>query len=146
MKLKYIIPQGSQPKQAIPLVLPSTPKPSSPCGCGCSEVRTILSENSIHYASWRCVECDRFRGWIPKPTSLTAQQTSDELIDKLLASGKLNDWELGFCQSLKSQRKYSPRQKEKLRAIANRLGQGQGQEQIAGAASAHLLQKKGGER
>jgi hypothetical protein len=121
MKEKTIIPQGLQPKQAvspIPLVLPSTPRPSKPCSCGCSEVKAVPSGNSTHYARWNCCNCARFRGWIPKPTNLTATQTSDELIDKLLASGHLNDWEIGFCQSLKSQKKRNFRQREKLCQIA----------------------------
>lgn len=130
MKLKYIIPQGSQPKQAIPLVLPSTPKPSSLCSCGCIEVKAAPSGNTKHYARWNCCNCKRFRGWIPKPSTLTAQQTSDELIDKLLASGHLNDWETKFCRRLKTQRKCSPRQKEKLQEIAKRLRLN-GHEQIA---------------
>jgi hypothetical protein len=122
MKRDFIISQASQPKQALPLVLPSTPKPSFPCDCGCVEVQAVLSDNATHYASWRCTECNRFRSWIPKPTSLTAQQSENELIDRLLASEKLNDWELGFCQSLKDQRKRSPRQKETLQKIASRKG------------------------
>lgn len=130
MHCKFIIPQGSQPKQAIPLVLPSTQKPSSPCGCGCSEVKAVPSGNSTHYARWNCCNCERFRGWVPKPTNLTATQAEDELIDRLLACGRLNDWEIGFCRSLKGQKKRSPRQKEKLQEIAKRLRLN-GQEQIA---------------
>ena len=118
-----IITQTSQLKQVTPLISPSTPKPSSPCSCGCSEVRALLSDNSTHYAAWRCTECRRFRGWIPKPTNLTAQQTENELISGLLASGKLNNWELGFCQSLKGQKKRSPKQKEKLHAIASKYAE-----------------------
>ena len=81
MQYKFIIPQGSQPKQAIPQVLPSTPKPSKPCSCGCNELQEVLSDNSTHYTSWRCTECDRFRGWIPKPTNLTVTQAENELIE-----------------------------------------------------------------
>jgi hypothetical protein len=118
MKRTFIIPQTSQPKQAIPLISPHTPKPSNPCSCECLEVQAVLSDNTTHYASWRCTSCERFRGWIPKPTSLTAQQTEDELINRLLASEKLNDWELGFCESIKNQKNRSPKQKQKLREIA----------------------------
>ncbi len=137
MYRKSIITQGTQPKQAIPLVLPSTPEPSNPCGCGCIEVRAVLSENSTHYASWHCTDCDRFRGWIPKPTNLTATQTEDEQIDRLLACGRLNDWEIGFCQSIKRLKIQTPGHKEKLREITENLGLG-GQGQIA-SRSSHLL-------
>ena len=112
---------NQEPKQAIPLVLPSTPKSFSPCGCGCSEVHAVLSENATHYASWQCTGCDRFKVWIPKPTNLTATQTENELIDRLLASGKLNDWEIGFCRRLRGQRKRSPKQKAKLVEITLRV-------------------------
>jgi hypothetical protein len=139
-----IIPQGSQIKKAIPLVLPSTPKPSSPCSCGCTEVRAELSHNSTHYAAWRCTECGRFRGWIPKPKTLTALQAENELIRKLLDSGKLNDRELEFCQSIKGQKKLSPRQRLKLEEIAKRLGFDGQHGQIAGCGS-HLHQSEGGE-
>jgi hypothetical protein len=122
MKHTIIIPQASQPKQAIPLVLPSTPKPSFPCDCGCSETQAVSSGNSTHYASWHCTECGRFRGWVAKPTNLTAQQVENELISRLLASEKLNDWEHRFCQNLKDLRKRSPRQKETLQKIASRKG------------------------
>lgn len=147
MKYELIILQGSQPeqepKQATPLVLPSTPKPSSPCGCGCSEVRAVLSENSTHYASWHCTDCDRFRGWVRKPTRLTAARSEDELIDALLASGRLNDWEIRFCQSIKRLKNRTPGQKEKLREIVENLGLG-GHKQVADT-SAHLF-TEGGER
>lgn len=141
MQHRFIIPQGSQPKQAIPLVLPSTPRPSSPCSCECSKVHAVLSDNATHYASWRCIGCDRFRGWIPKPSTLTAQQTEDELIDRLLSSDLLNPWEREFCLSLKGQTKRSPKQREKLREIAENLGLN-GQEQIAGGGS-HLFSEGG---
>jgi hypothetical protein len=81
MQYRFIITQSSQPEQPIPLIIPSTPRPASPCGCGCNEVLSIISDNTTHYASWRCVECDRFREWIPKPTNLTATQAENELIE-----------------------------------------------------------------
>jgi hypothetical protein len=143
MKRTFIIPQASQPKQTIPLISPHTPKPSNPCSCGCSEVQAELSKNSTHYAAWHCCECRRFRGWIPKSTNLTAHQAENELISKLLASEKLNDWELGFCESIKNQKNRSPKQKQKLREIAERLGL-TGQRQIAGSSS-HLFCAQGGE-
>lgn len=142
MKPESIITQGSQPKQAIPLILPCTPRPSGVCSCGGSDFRAELSHNSTHYAAWRCTGCKRFRGWIPKPTSLTALQAENELIRKLLDSGKLNDWELGFCQSIKEQRKRSPKQKEKLAQIAKRLGFDGQHGQIA-SNSSHLFSKGG---
>jgi hypothetical protein len=130
-----IIPQASKPKQAITLVLPSTPKPSNPCECGCLEVKAVASGNTKHYARWNCCNCARFRGWVRKPTNLTATQTENELIDVLLASGRLNNWEIRFCRSIKGRKERSPRQREKLLQIANRLG---GQKQIADSGS-HLL-------
>jgi hypothetical protein len=143
MNRKNIITQGSQPKQAIPLVLPSTPRPSGACSCGCSEVRAELSHNSTHYAAWRCTECDRFRGWIPKPPNTTATQTENELIDKLLTSGKLTAWELQFGESLKEYRKRSPKQKEKLAQIAKRLGFDGQHGQIAAGSGSHLFTEGG---
>lgn len=124
MKTNSIIPHTSQPKQPIPLVLPATPRPSNPCSCGCSKVHPVLSDNSAHYAAWHCTECDRFRGWIKKPKNLTAQQADDELISKLLACGRLNDWEFWFCQSIKDVKNRSPKQKAKLREIASQAGMG----------------------
>lgn len=150
MKLKHIIAQCTQPKQAIPLAVPSTPKHSIPCSCGCIKVKAVPNGNTEYYARWNCCNCARFRGWIRKPTSLTAQQTENELIGRLLTSGKLTAWEIGFCHSVKGQKKRSPRPKRKLEEISKRLGISAnrlgGQEQIAGAASAHLLSFEGGER
>jgi hypothetical protein len=140
MNRRIIIPQALQPKQTIALVLPSTLKPSFPCNCGCSEVRGELSENSTHYAAWHCTECGRFRGWIPKPTTLTAQHAENELISRLLASENLNDWKLGFCESLKNQKNRSPKQKQKLREIALKLGQAQEQRAESGS---HLFSQGG---
>lgn len=115
---KNLIVGGEQNNKT--LILSSTPKPSGSCNCGCSEVVSVLCDNNIQYASWRCTQCQQFRGWIPKPATLTAQETENALIEKLLASGRLNDWEYGFCQSLKENRKRSPKQRDKLHAIANR--------------------------
>jgi hypothetical protein len=143
MHRSFIIPQASQPTPATPLISTHTPKPSFPCSCGCSEVLLKLSENSTHYAAWHCTECNRFRGWVPKPSNLTAQHAENELISRLLASGSLNDWELGFCESLKNQKNRSLKQKQKLREIAKRLGL-TGQEQIAGSSS-QLFCAEGGE-
>jgi hypothetical protein len=122
MKHKIIVPQSPQPKQAIPLVLPTTSKPASPCSCGCSEVLALLSDNTTHFAAWRCRRCDRFRGWIPKPKTMSAQQTENELIKTLLASEKLNDWEIWFCLDIKGLKKRHPNQRAKLQEIAKRLG------------------------
>jgi hypothetical protein len=115
-----IIPQVSQPKQAIPLVLSSTPKPSSPCGCGCLEVKAVPRGNTKHYARWNCCNCERFQGGVPKPTNLTATQAENELIDTLLASGRLNNWEIGFCQSVKGLKTRNIKQRAKLQEIATR--------------------------
>jgi hypothetical protein len=148
MQYELIVPQASKQNQAIPLVLPSTPKPSSPCGCGCSEVKAVPSGNTKHYARWNCCNCARFRGWVRKPTNLTATQAENKLIDTLLASGRLNNWEIGFCQSVKGQKERTPRQKRKLEEISKRLGisanrlGGQEQEQIADSSS-HLFTEGG---
>src|SRR3569832_470619 len=122
MKRNTIVTQRLQSSQPIPLILSSTPKPSGSCSCGCSEVHAQLCDNTVHYASWRCVECRSFRGWVPKPTNLTAKHDEDKLIEALLSSGLLNNWESTFCQSLKEHRKRSPRQREILQAIAKKLG------------------------
>jgi hypothetical protein len=55
---------------------------------------------------------------VPKPANLTAQHAENELISRLLGSGSLNDWKLGFCESIKNQKNRSPKQKQKLREIA----------------------------
>ncbi len=78
-----------------------------------------------------------------KPANLTALHTENELINRLLASEKLNDWELGFCERITTVKNRSPKQKQKLREIAERLGL-PGQRQIAGSSS-HLFCAQGGE-
>jgi hypothetical protein len=122
MHRKSIIPQGTQPKQAISLVFSYPPKLSSFCVCKCLKVKAVYSSKTIHYARWNCCNGERFRGWVPKPTNLTATQAENQLIDKLLASGRLNNWEIGFCWSVKGQKERGRRPLEKLEAIATRLG------------------------
>lgn len=91
--------------------------------CGCTRTNTVLMPpHCKHYAALRCGECDCFRSWIPKPSTtqrcLEQQQASAQLLESLL----LSDWERGFLESIKIQKKLSPRQQERLNRFAAKGG------------------------
>jgi hypothetical protein len=87
-----------------------------------SQTFTLGSGTPTHYASLRCADCERFIRWLPRPENHETHNDENALIDRLLNCDRLNPWELTFCQSLKTQRKRSPKQRAKLQAIASKLG------------------------
>lgn len=110
-----------QNSETLVLVASQTRKPTSQCRCGSTQVKGVLSGNSTHYGKWNCSNCDRFRRWIENPQTATRRASENQIIDRLLATGHLNDWEIQFCQSIRDRKKRSPKQKEKLQKIAERL-------------------------
>jgi len=94
----------------------------SPCAtCDNTEAIAVLSA-TIHWAEWQCLGCGRHRGWIQNPANTVKSQSQNQLIDRLLETGRLNTWERMFCESVSRTRKRSPRQIEKLTQIASKLG------------------------
>jgi hypothetical protein len=94
----------------------------SPCPyCNATEVRAEESD-TIHWAQWRCVGCDSHRGWIEHPHNAAKRESQNQLIDKILDCGSLNGWESLFCRSVKETKKRSPKQIQKLRQMASRIG------------------------
>jgi hypothetical protein len=103
-------------------VLPENKTDFSPCpDCWTTEAYAAPSQ-TVHWAEWKCLMCDRHRGWIQNPANTLKWENENQLIDRLLQTGQLNVWERMFCQSVKQTRKRSPRQIEKLSQIASRLG------------------------
>jgi hypothetical protein len=102
--------------------LPENKTDFSACpSCWSTEGYASFSE-TIHWAQWQCVMCDRHRGWIESPTNAAKRENENQLIDRVLQTGRLKAWERMFCQSVKQTRKRSPRQIEKLTQIASKLG------------------------
>jgi hypothetical protein len=102
--------------------LPENKTDFSPCpDCWGTEAYAAPSQ-TIHWGVWRCVTCDRHRGWIDNPANTAKRENENQLIDRVLQTGRLNTWERMFCQSVKQTRKRSPRQIEKLTQIASKLG------------------------
>ncbi len=87
-----------------------------------SSIFTIRPGTATHYASLKCDECDRFIQWLPHPKNHEIYCDENTLIDRLLASGKLNAWERGFTENLKRQKKRTPKPKITIQEIAGRLG------------------------
>ena len=109
------VQQSAEPRIFVHL---NSPRPLASCPCGCNQVRAAASDTSVHYAAWRCINCDKWRGWVEKPYSATKRLSENQLIEQLLDCGRLSDWETQFCQNLKGCKKRSPRQLKKLEEIA----------------------------
>lgn len=71
-----------------------------------------------HFASIRCGKCDCFLGWLENPDNSKKRFQVKKLIGELLKLNCLSQWEYNFLSSLKSQKKHSPKQKERLQSIA----------------------------
>jgi hypothetical protein len=113
---------GTEDEIADSSELPDNRIDFSPCAtCDSTEAIAALSA-TVHWAEWRCVGCGRHRGWIENPKNSFKRENENQLIDRLLRTGRLNTWERMFCQSVSRTRKRSPRQIEKLTQIASRLG------------------------
>jgi len=88
--------------------------------CGC-QTFVMGAGTQTHYASLRCSECDRFIRWLPHPKTYEAHGDENALIDRLLACGRLNNWEVKFCINIRPLKKRHPNQKAKLQELGNRL-------------------------
>ncbi|NJL11260.1 MAG: hypothetical protein HC908_16860 [Calothrix sp. SM1_7_51] len=66
---------------------------STPCPvCNLQGLNILPTQNSIHYAQYRCSGCDRFRGWQEKPSTVRKREQIREMILNLLDSPGLSDW------------------------------------------------------
>lgn len=102
--------------------LPENKTNLSPCPtCWSTEACAVLSE-TIHWGEWRCVVCDRHRGWIENPANTAKREDENQLINRLLQVPGLGSWEKMFLRSIERTRKRSPRQIQKLNEIASKAG------------------------
>lgn len=101
--------------------LPNNQIASSPCSCQYSEVTAVLSSTS-HWAEWLCVGCGKHRGWIEHPNNTAKRDRENLLIDSLLASRAVTGWDATFLRKLREKRKRSPRQREILQSIVEKVG------------------------
>lgn len=89
--------------------------------CGCDRLNFIRSQPPItHFGSYRCSGCDCFRGWAQNPANREKREQLQQLIASLLESPTLTNWERSFLESIRNQRKLSPKQQEKLNVIATK--------------------------
>jgi hypothetical protein len=100
--------------------LPENKRDFSACpSCWSTEAYASFSE-TIHWGEWRCVMCDRHRGWIENPANTLRREEENQLIDRLLQLPLLGAWERMFLRSIYKTQKRSPRQIQKLNEIASK--------------------------
>jgi hypothetical protein len=100
--------------------LPENKTDFSACpDCWATEGYAALSQ-TIYWGEWRCVMCDRHRGWIENPANTVRRQEENQLIDRLLQLPLLGTWERMFLRSIYKTQKRSPRQIQKLNEIASK--------------------------
>ena len=100
--------------------LPKNKIDFSPCpGCWSTEAYAALSQ-TVHWAEWKCVMCDRHRGWIENPANTVRRQEENQLIYRLLQLPLLGTWERMFLRSIYKTQRRSPRQLQKLNEIASK--------------------------
>ena len=100
--------------------LPENKTDFSPClGCWSTEAYASFSQ-TIHWAEWKCLMCDRHRGWIENPANTLRREEENQLIDRLLQLPLLGTWERMFLRSIYKTQKRSPRQIQKLNEIASK--------------------------
>jgi len=100
--------------------LPENKTDFSPCpGCWSTGTYAALSE-TIHWAEWKCLMCDRHRGWIENPRNTSKREEENQLISRLLQVPGLGSWEKMFLRSIDRTQKRSPRQIQKLNEIASK--------------------------
>lgn len=102
-----------------PIVPQETFQNQAPClACGHVGINIVqMPKYSKHYAARRCGYCDAFRGWQPKPSTEQRRAELRRAIAQLLESPLLSDWDRGFLESIRSQKKLSLNQE----ACLNRL-------------------------
>jgi hypothetical protein len=101
--------------------LPENKTDFSACpSCWNTEGYAALSQ-TIHWGEWRCVMCDRHRGWIENPANTLRREEENQLIDRLLQLPLLGTWERMFLRSIYKTQKRSPRQIQKLNEIASKV-------------------------
>lgn len=109
-------------KNYIPIVSQNLAQSTQCKACGSTEFVTTEYSDTVHHASLSCGACGKFQKWIEKPSNIERREAEDRLIADLLMCDRLNGWERMFIRSVRDTKKRSPRQREKLRQIAERLG------------------------
>jgi len=95
-----------------------------PCStCGSDRINAVrMPSYHTHHAALKCGQCDRFIAWMQKPETEGKRRDLAVRIDRLGKAPRLTHWERDFLQSLKNQKKVSPRQQEVLARIEAKVG------------------------
>ena len=106
------------PSKEIGFDIISPLQDSSPCpSCGEKQINIVqMPTCSIHHAAIRCGVCDHFLGWAAKPEKQQQRHQQQVMINQLLKSSRLSQWEQNFLEGLKG-KKISLKQQEILSLI-----------------------------
>lgn len=90
--------------------------------CPHTNTTTTETPQGPHHAKVICDDCGAFVRWLPKPETLARMDNNAKLIKALDHDNvPLSEWERGFVKSIGAQKKLSPRQQEKLEALAKKF-------------------------
>jgi hypothetical protein len=89
----------------------------------CAHPRTrvdILPPGNCHYGRVVCTDCGKQLCWQPHPRNIELRQRNAINLRKLLNSGRLTEWENGFCYGITNQARISPKQQAVLNTLTEK--------------------------
>jgi ribosomal protein S27AE len=91
--------------------------------CGSAQTVAIRCEHGIHYAKQCCERCGTFLKWLPNPsTEIRRKEMQHKLRVLSEHPDRLSQWERGFVDSLLTQKKLSPKQRDIVERIWTERG------------------------
>ena len=92
--------------------------------CVHSQTRVeILPRGQPHYGSVVCVQCGKHLCWEPFPQNASRKQQNAIYIRQLLGSGRLTDWERGYCEGIRHNHRLAPHQQRLLDGLVAKYKQ-----------------------